>query len=82
MRTLVIAGICMNFWRAPAALPSLVHLHPGPKANVQKVRRDVSIQDCPLFYAPSNCISSCPRKKSDDLLVCGPFYSSTAPAAY
>jgi DNA-binding response OmpR family regulator len=56
------------------ALPSvlLVHLHPGPKANVQS-RADVVLLHPVTARRLLNSIVGLLQEKSDDVLVCGPF---------
>ncbi len=56
------------------ALPSvsLVHLHPGPKANIQS-QADVVLVHPITTRRLLNSIESLLQAKPDDLLVCGPF---------
>jgi DNA-binding response OmpR family regulator len=56
------------------ALPTvaLVHLHPGPKADIQS-HADVVLAHPVTTRRLLNSIESLLQAKSDDLLVCGPF---------
>lgn len=57
-----------------AAIPkvSLVHLHPGPKANIQS-QADVVLLHPVTARRLLNTVEALLQDKADDLLVCGPF---------
>lgn len=63
--------ICNEFRAAQPAL-SLVHLHPGPKANVRS-NADVVLLHPVTARRLLSSIDAMLQDKSDDFLVCGPF---------